>query len=236
MSEILHISQLHKRFGKNHVLRGLDLSLDRGKVHGLLGKNGEGKTTLIRIITGVIPADAGTIQVNGRPIRYSDASYKTDIGYIPEDPFFYENLKIGEFLAYNALFYPSWDARKAGAYLDRFSLNPKAPISALSRGMKLKLGFVTALSANPSLLILDDPTSGLDVPTRQDFLKDIIRELADGGTTVLFSTHLVHELERIVDRVHILKAGRIVVSDDYEHMKAETGQAGLEAIFMAYVA
>ena len=130
---------------------------------------------------GVIPADAGTIQVNGRTIRYSDAAYKTDIGYIPEDPFFYENLKIGEFLAYNALFYPSWDARKAGAYLDRFSLNPKASISTLSRGMKLKLGLVTALSANPSLLILDDPTSGLDVPTRQDFLKDIIRELAEGG-------------------------------------------------------
>jgi ABC-2 type transport system ATP-binding protein len=235
MTEILTVGQVHKSFGKNHVLRGLDMTLDQGKVHGLLGKNGEGKTTLIRIIMGIFPADGGSVRFQGRVVRYRDAAYKKDIGYIPEDPFFYEQMTIGELLTFNASFYPAWDGRKAGATLDRFSLNPKTLVRTLSRGQKLKLGFVTALSMNPALLILDDPTSGLDVPTRQDFLKDIIRELAAGGTTILFATHLVHELERIVDRVHILRAGRLIVSEDYERLKAQTGQAGLENIFLSYV-
>ena len=206
--------------------------LEQGKVHGLLGKNGEGKTTLIRIIMGVIPADRGSVRFQDRIVRYADAAYKKNIGYVPEDPFFYGDMTIRDSLAFNAAFYPAWDGRKAGDCLDRFSLNPRTPVRALSRGQKSKLGLVAALSMNPVLLILDDPTSGLDVPTRRDFLKDVIRELAAGGTTILFATHLVHELERIVDRVHILKAGRLVVSEDYERLKARTGQAGLEDIFL----
>jgi ABC-2 type transport system ATP-binding protein len=234
MTEILAVDHVHKSFGRNHVLRGLDMALERGKVHGLLGRNGEGKTTLIRVIMGVIPADRGSVRFEGQIVRYADAAYKKNIGYIPEDPFFYGDMTVRAALAFNATFYPAWDDRKAGALLDRFSLNPRTPVRALSRGQKLKLGFVAALSMNPVFLILDDPTSGLDVQTRRDFLKDIIHELAAGGTTILFATHLVHELERIVDRVHILKAGRLVVSEDYERLKAQTGQAGLENIFLEY--
>jgi ABC-2 type transport system ATP-binding protein len=109
----------------------------------------------------------------------------------------------------------------------RFALDPKAKVRTLSRGQKLKLAFVAALAARPELLILDDPTSGLDVPTRRDFLREVIRELAAGGTAVLFATHLVHELERIVDHLFILNGGRIVLDETYEKVKGLARRAVL---------
>lgn len=227
MSEILKIDNLSKDFGGKTVLRDFSLSVDKGSVYGLLGRNGEGKTTLIRILLGIIPADSGTILFQGRPVRFSDSGYKRTIGYIPEDPFFYEWMTVGGFLDFNSRFYPRWSRDKADGYVRSFSLDPRQKIRALSRGMKLKLELVAALAAEPDLLVLDDPTSGLDVPTRQDFLKDVIRELAAAGTTVLFSTHLVHELERIVERLGILHGGRLIVEESFERIRDLTRRVSL---------
>lgn len=238
MSQVLSVANLAKSFGRKTVFEDLSLSLGKGKVHGLLGRNGEGKTTLIRIIAGVIPADRGEVIYDGRAVRFGDAAFKRDIGYIPEDPFFFSGMKVGELLDFNAAFYPRWDGRRAGELLGLFGLDRGARIRTLSRGLKLKLGFAVALAARPGLLILDDPTSGIDVPTRQDFLRDVIRELADAGTTVLFATHMVHELERIVERLFILHGGRLVLDEDYETVRRRyEGQspAGLEDIFRSFV-
>ena len=245
MSQVLRVANLAKSFGRKTVFEDLSLALEKGKVHGLLGRNGEGKTTLIRIITGVIPADRGEVIHEGRAVRFGDAAYKRDIGYIPEDPFFFGGMKVGELLAFNAAFYPRWDGARAEDHLRMFGLDRSAKVRTLSRGMKLKLGFAVALAARPGLLILDDPTSGIDVPTRQDFLRDVIRELADAGTTVLFATHMVHELERIVERLFILHGGRLVLDEDYETVRRryegqspagrEPGPASLEDIFRSFV-
>jgi ABC-2 type transport system ATP-binding protein len=222
MSVILDIKGLGKSFGRRRVFSGLTLSLEAGKVYGLLGRNGEGKTTLIRILMGVIPADGGEIFYKSQKISFDSAFHKKEIGYIPEDSFFFGGMKVGELLDFNAPFYPSWDGRRAAELLRRFSLDPRARIRTLSRGMKLKLEMAVALAAKPELLILDDPTSGLDVPTRYDFLEDTVRELADAGTTLFFSTHLVHELERIVEHVFILHGGRIILDEDYQALRDST--------------
>ncbi len=222
MNEILRIHNLSKAFGRKGVLQNFNLTLEKGKVYGLLGKNGEGKTTLIRIIMGIIPSDSGEMFYKGQKIKFNDSSYKKEIGYIPEEAFFFRWMRISELLAFNSAFYPAWNAKKAEDYLERFSLPGAAKIGQLSRGMKLKLGLAVALAAKPELLILDDPTSGIDVPTRQDFLKDIIAELSDAGTTILFSSHLVHELERIVERLGILEGGNLILDEDYQTVKSLT--------------
>jgi len=228
MIEILSIRNLSKSFGRKKVLGDFNLTLEKGRVYGLLGKNGEGKTTLIRIIMGVIPADGGEIHYKGRRIRFNDTWYKKEVGYIPEDSFFFSAMRIRELLGFNASFYPAWDGRKAKDYLERLNLDERARIGQLSRGMKLKLGLVVALAAKPELLFLDDPTSGIDVPTRQDFLKGIVRELSDAGTTLLFSSHLIHELERIVEHIHILDGGRLVLDQEYQELKNRTMRVRME--------
>ena len=219
MSEILKITGLGKSFGRHVVFSDLNMGLSAGKVHGLLGLNGEGKTTLIRILLGVIPSDQGEIFYKNIPVSFRSAAYKEEVGYLPEDPFFFGGMRVGELLDFDAAFYRRWDGRRAEELLKRFSLDKKVRIKTLSRGMKLRLEMAVALAARPALLVLDDPTSGLDVLTRHDFLQDIIRELADSGTTILFSTHLVHELERIVDHLLILHRGRLILDEDHETVK-----------------
>jgi ABC-2 type transport system ATP-binding protein len=227
MTELLKIEKLVKGFGARPVLGGLDLAVEPGRVYGLLGRNGEGKTTLIRTIMGVIPRDSGSITYKGHAVTFGSADYKSEIGYIPEDAFFYGWMTVGNLLEFNGRFFPKWDARRVADDLRRLELDPAARIRNLSRGQQLKLAFVAALAAGPELLLLDDPTSGLDVPTRRGFNRDVIRELAAGGTAVLFATHLVHELERIVDHLFILHGGRIVLDETYEKVKSQTRRAVL---------
>ena len=227
MNEFLKISGLSKSFGRHPVFEDLNLRLSEGKVYGLLGLNGEGKTTLIRILMGVIPACKGQIHYKDSEVFFRSAAYKEDVGYIPEDPFLFGWMKVGDLIEFNAGFYQRWDSRRADELLKRFSLDRKTRVKTLSRGMKLRLSMAVALSARPSLLVLDDPTSGLDVPTRYDFLQGIIRELADSGTTVLFSTHLVHELERIVDHLFILHRGRIILDEEHQAVKDSTRRVRL---------
>ncbi len=220
--EILRIEHLAKSFGRGPVLDDFCLALEAGRVHGLLGANGAGKTTLARALLGVIPRDGGAVVFRGAIVPPGDPGFLRQVGYIPEDPFFYEGMTVRDILAFNAPFYPAWDAARAKAYLDEFELDPRARIRSLSRGQKLKLEFAAAVSARPALLILDDPTSGLDVPTRRGFLRNIVRALADEGTTVLFASHLVHELERVADRVAIMDGGRVTLDEDLAELRART--------------
>ncbi len=219
MNEILNIKNLAKSFGRKKVLENFNMTLQKGKVHGLIGKNGEGKTTLARMIMGIIPSSEGEIFYKDQKIEFKHTLYKKEIGYIPEDSFFYSWMTIKDLLDFNSSFYPKWNSKKANEFLEKFSLDKKQRIRTLSRGMKLKLGLIVALVSEPELLILDDPTSGIDVPTRQDFLRGIIRELSEAGTTILFSTHLIHELERIVDHLSILQDGHLILDEDYQKIK-----------------
>lgn len=227
MNEILKVENLAKSFGRKKVLENFKMTIDKGKVYGLLGKNGEGKTTLIRVIMGVIPSDRGEVFYKGKKIGFQHTSYKREIGYIPEESIFFSWMTVKELLAFNSAFYPTWNSKKAEECLQRFSLDGKTRIKNLSRGMKLKLGLIVALVSEPEFLILDDPTSGLDVPTRQDFLKDIIQEILEAGTTILFSSHLVHELEGIIDHLGILHGGRLILEEEFEKVKNSTKRVRL---------
>ena len=219
MAEILRVNNLHKSFGRKRVLKDFNMTLKQGQVYGLLGINGEGKTTLIRMIMGIIPGDKGEILYKGNKIKFNGPHYKKEVGYIPEESIFFGWMAIKELMDFNSSFYPKWNAQKAKALLDRFDLDGKLKIKNLSRGMKLKVGLIVALAAEPELLILDDPTSGMDVPTRHDFLKGIIQEILEQGTTILFSSHLVHELEGIIDHLGILHSGQLILEENFEWVK-----------------
>ena len=224
-----------KSFGRKPVLKDFDLTVETGRVYGLLGLNGEGKTTLARILMGVIPADGGDIFYQGPADRVRPERLQAGLRLRPRGPVLLRGHDRPGLLDFNGRFYPKWDRKRAAADLERFTLDPKARVGTFSRGQKLKLGLTVALAAAPEFLILDDPTSGLDVPTRQDFLRDVIRELAASGTTVLFASHLVHELERIVERLLVLRGGRLILDEDFDKVKA-THQASLEDIFCRLVA
>jgi ABC-2 type transport system ATP-binding protein len=227
MSEMLKISGLAKSFGQKRVLADVSFAVEPGRVYGLLGLNGEGKTTLARILMGVIPADRGEVRFKGEALRFSSAGYKREIGFIPEDSFFYGWMKVRELLRLNSSFYPKWDADRVRALAESLGLDPSARIRTLSRGQKLKLGLVAAVGGAPDLLVLDDPTSGLDVPTRHDFLRGVIRDLAERGTAVLFASHMVHELERVADHVLILHGGRIILDRRFDELREATRRVRL---------
>ncbi len=219
MAEILQAKNLDKSYGRKQILKDFNMTLKEGQVYGLLGKNGEGKTTLIRMIMGIIPGDKGKILYRGKEIKFNHPFYKKEVGYIPEESIFFGWMTIKELMAFNSSFYPRWNVQKVREFLNRFGLDEKFRIQNLSRGMKLKLGLIVALAAEPELLILDDPTSGMDVPTRHDFLKGIIQEMLDEGTTILFSSHLVHELEGIIDHLGILHNGKLILEENFEQVK-----------------
>lgn len=219
MDSILKLEKISKKYGKNPILSDFSLNLEKGNVYGLLGINGVGKTTLMRIILGVIPQDSGKIFYKNSKVRWNDTFYKKEVAYIPEEAVFYSSMRVDEFINFNSVFYPKWSRGKARMYQERFFLPPKSRIRHLSRGMKLKLGLLVALAAEPELLVLDDPTSGLDVPTRQDFLMGIIQDIVDSGTTILFASHLIHELEGIVKHIGILHHGRLYIDENFHKIK-----------------
>jgi len=227
MSELLKVAGLGKSFGTKRVLEEVSFAVEPGRVYGLLGLNGEGKTTLARILMGVIPADRGAVHFKGEALKFSSAAYKREVGFIPEDSFFYGWMKVRELLRLNASFYPKWDADRVRALSESLGLDPNARVRTLSRGQTLKLGLVAAIGGAPDLLVLDDPTSGLDVPTRHDFLRGVIRDLAERGTAVLFATHMVHELERIADHLLILHGGRIILDRRFDEAREETRRVKL---------
>jgi len=219
MDSILELKNISKKYGKKSILNDFSLKLEKGNVYGLLGVNGVGKTTLMRIIMGVIPPDSGEIYYKDTKIGWSDTFYKKEVAYIPEEALFYSGMRVEEFINFNSVFYPRWNHSKAKMLRERFSLPSSFRIRHLSRGMKLKLGLLVALAAEPELLVLDDPTSGLDVPTRQDFLMGIIQEIVDSGSTILFASHMIHELEGIVKTIGILHQGMLYIDDDFEKIK-----------------
>lgn len=214
MSAILKISGLSKSFGRKQILNDIDLTIEAGTAYFLLGKNGAGKTTLFRMIMGVIPPDSGEIIFKGKNLNYGDSRHKKEIGFIAEDSIYYGWMTVRRHLRFHAAFFPQWSAAKAEAYRRRLGLEDNIRIRNLSRGMKLKLGLITALAASPELLILDDPTSGLDVPTRRLFFQDILGRVLEGGTSILFGTHMVHEIENTPQKTGILHQGRLVIEED----------------------
>jgi ABC-2 type transport system ATP-binding protein len=217
---IVAVRHLSRHFGDQAALRDVTLDITRGRVFGLVGENGAGKTTLIKHLLGLYAAQAGSVRVFGSdPVR-DPAAVLSRIGYLSEERDLPEWMRVRELLNYTKAFYPRWDDRYAAELLLMFDLPCEQKIRTLSRGQRARAGLLAALAHRPELLILDEPSSGLDPGARQDILAAIVRTIADEGRTVLFSSHLLHEVQRVADNVAMLHQGRLVLNEPLDDLLA----------------
>jgi len=195
---------------KGFELRDLTLRVPTGSIYGFLGPNGSGKTTTIRIFMGMIEADRGDVRVLDRPVPADMTSILARVGYVPERPHIYPALTVGEQIRYHSSFFRLWDRGWAEELRKRLDLDPGQKIARLSKGETGKLLLLLALAQRPALLVLDEPTEGLDPVVRRDVLAAALDYVSDTGATVFISSHLVHELERICDWVGVMDHGQVV--------------------------
>lgn len=210
MSNAIETRDLLYRAGKTFELRDLALNVPTGSIYGFLGPNGSGKTTTIRLLLGLLRPRGGSITVLGNSVPRDITQVLSRTGYVPEQPHLYPSLTVAEAMRYHAAFYPTWNSRLADELLAKFSLEPDARLGRLSKGEMGKLMMLLALTPRPELLVLDEPTDGLDPVVRRDVFMALLESVSRGDSTVFISSHLVHELERICDWVGVLDQGRLV--------------------------
>jgi ABC-2 type transport system ATP-binding protein len=232
---VIHIENLTRRFGAKTALNSVTLSLPRGGVYGLVGANGAGKTTLIKHILGLLQAESGSVRVFGLDPVADPVGVLSRIGYLSEENDLPGWMRVDELIRYSRAFYPSWDDAYAEELRESFVLDPSATIKSLSKGQKSRVGLLVALAYRPELLVLDEPSSGLDPIVRRDILGAVMRTIADEGRTVLFSSHLLDEVEQVADHVTMIKQGTIVVSGPLSDIKASHGGRTLDEIFVSLV-
>jgi len=206
------------------ALGPIDLSVPEGSVYGFLGPNGAGKSTTIRLLMGMLQPLGGEIRVLGAEVPESMPQILARTGYVPERPHLNPGFSIGETLAYHAAFFRAWDERWATEMLDRFNLDRGRKVKALSKGEAGKLMMLLALYQRPDLLILDEPTDGLDPVVRRDVMGAVMDYVAEAGATVFISSHLVHELERMCDWVGVMDGGRLIAEMPMESFRNEIKQ------------
>ena len=232
---VISVSELTRRFGATTALASVSLAVPRGSVYGLVGANGAGKTTLIKHILGTLRAQTGSVRVFGLDPVADPVGVLSRVGYLSEEHDVPESMRVDEFMRYQRAFYPRWDDGYAEQLRLSFSLDPSARIKTLSKGQKARAGLLAALAHRPELLVLDEPSSGLDPVVRRDILEAIIRTIADEGRTVLFSSHLLDEVERVADHVTMVHEGRIALSAPLGEIKAANNGASLDEIFIKQV-
>jgi ABC-2 type transport system ATP-binding protein len=216
---IISVSELTRRFGATTALLSVSLSMPRGAVYGLVGANGAGKTTLIKHILGLLRAESGSVRVFGLDPVADPVGVLSRIGYLSEENDLPGWMRVDELIRYSRAFYPAWDDAYAEELRWAFALDPTAKIENLSKGQKARAGLLVALSHRPELLLLDEPSSGLDPVVRRDILEAIMRTIAHEGRTVLFSSHLLEEVERVADHVTMISHGKIALSAPLEALK-----------------
>ena len=209
---IIDVSNLTRRFGAHTALASVSLALPRGAVYGLVGANGAGKTTLIKHVLGLLRAEGGSVRVFGLDPVADPVAVLSRIGYLSEENDLPAWMRVDELIRYSRAFYPAWDDGYAEELRQTFALDPAAKIKTLSKGQKARAGLLIALAHRPELLVLDEPSSGLDPIVRRDILGAVMRTVAADGRTVLFSSHLLEEVEQVADHVTMISQGRIVLS------------------------
>jgi len=210
VNRAIEIHGLGWRAGRSFALKNVELSVPMGSIYGFLGPNGSGKTTTIRLFMGMMKPDHGHIRVLGMDVPRDMARILARVGYVPERPHVYPALTVAEQMRYHASFFRNWDEGWAREMMDRLELDPDRKISRMSKGETGKLLMLLALSQRPDMLVLDEPTDGLDPVVRRDVLTALLDYVGETGATVFISSHLVHELERICDWVGVLDRGEIV--------------------------
>lgn len=217
---VITLNNLTCRFGKKVALDNVSLEVVRGRVFGLMGENGAGKTTLIKHMLGALTPTAGEVQVFGMDPTRNPPAVLSQIGYLSEDRDLPRWMRVKEAMRYTQAFFPDWDEGYAERLREQFRLSPEARIRNLSRGEKAKAGLLLALAHRPSLLLLDEPSSGLDAVARREILAVVVRSVAEEGRTVVFSSHLLDEVERVVDDVAMIHEGKVALSMPMDELKA----------------
>jgi ABC-2 type transport system ATP-binding protein len=238
---VVDISAISKSFGSQAVLRQLDWQLEQGSVIGLLGRNGAGKSTLMECLLGLRETDGGTVRLFGEPAGNLSDAARARIGYVPQKSELFEWLTPLQMLAYFKALYPRWNEAKVQGLLQRWGFGPDLldkQIGRLSGGEKQRLSIIRALAHEPELLVLDEPVASLDPAGRRDFLRELVDGVLERDTTVIFSTHILSDLERVALDVAFLQDGRITLQSQLDSLLENAqrligSQArGLEDLFL----
>jgi ABC-2 type transport system ATP-binding protein len=236
---VITVSGLTRHFGSKAALLSVSLSMLRGGVYGLVGANGAGKTTLIKHILGLLRAESGSVRVFGLDPVTDPVAVLSRIGYLSEENDLPDWMHVDDLIRYSSAFYPAWDDAYADDLRQAFALDPTAKIRNLSKGQKARAGLLIALAHRPELLVLDEASSGLDPIVRRDILGAVMRTIADEGRTVLFSSHLLGEVEQVADHVTMINEGTIVLSAPLDAIRESHRVDGrvpsLDEIFVAHV-
>ena len=219
---IIETSQLTKSFKDKQALRGLDLRVPAGSIFGFLGRNGAGKTTTIKTLMGLLRSDSGTAEVFGIPVADADRAIaiRRRIGFVTEDKELYPYMTVEQIIRFTRPFFPKWRIDLEQRYLEMFELPPRQKIPSLSKGMRSKLMLLLAISRGADLLILDEPTDGLDPAAVEDVLRELVAIAASSETTMFFSSHQLTEVDRIADHIGIIDHGKMIVTGSLDDMKA----------------
>ena len=209
---VIDTHELTKRYGAFHAVRSLNLTVEKGRITGFLGRNGAGKSTTIRMLMGMTHPSSGAGTVLGRAINDPKQSVemRRHVAYVAEDKQLYSWATVSEMIAFTRSFYEDWQTDMERSLLSRYALPPDRKVNALSKGMRTKLALLLALSRRPELLILDEPSEGLDPVSIEELLETLVAAGAD-GTTIFFSSHQIAEVERIAECVCIIDRGRLVL-------------------------
>lgn len=230
---VISVKNLRRSFKQKIALNGISLNIHGGGVFGIVGENGAGKTTLIKHVLGMLRAQAGQVRTFGLDPVIDPKRVLSRIGYLSEDPDLPGWMNLSELMYFLASLYTSWDKVYAQDLLNRFDLDPKLKIRNLSKGQRAQAGLITAQAHRPDLLLLDEPSSGLDPIVRRDILAAAIRTVRDEGRTVVFSSHLLDEVQRVSEHVTILSGGQISFSgtlldilESHHHLSIELERDG----------
>jgi ABC-2 type transport system ATP-binding protein len=217
---VISVKNLTHRFGRKVALNDVTLHAERGRVFGLVGENGAGKTTLMKHLLGSLSPDSGEVRVVGFDPTANPPAVLSRIGYLSEDRDLPRWMRIKELMRYTQAFYPDWDVEYAERLREQFHLAPDAKVRHLSRGEQARAGLLVALAHRPELLLLDEPSSGLDAVARRDILAVVVRSVAEEGRTVVFSSHLLEEVERVADDVAMIHEGKVALFTSMDELKA----------------
>ena len=220
-----NVSKSYKHFR----LTNIDLEIERGTVMGLIGPNGAGKSTTMRILMGLVNPDEGTVCALGKPMSSREASAKQEIGYFAEDMRLYKPESIGWHMQLVRSLYPAWDDDYARLLLDRFGLIDRQVIKGLSHGQRVKAMLLLILARRPKLLILDEPTNGLDPVAKHEVLAELMRVVEDDERTILYSSHNTHDIEQISDSITFIDRGKVVASKNRDDFLEQWKRIKLQA-------
>jgi ABC-2 type transport system ATP-binding protein len=220
--KIMEFNNIHRAYTKGvNVLDGVSFSLAPGEVVGLLGKNGAGKTTLIRIAMGMLQPQDGSVRLFGLDPREDPVQVKKRVGYVSEDQILPEFLKVREVIKLHRGLFPTWDVDLERQLLERFDVPMNSKIKTLSKGQARQVALLCAVSHRPELLVLDEPAGGLDPAVRREFLETAIQLLNEAGTTILFSSHYMSDVERLAGRIVMIHEGKVLLDNELDDLREE---------------